>query len=375
MNFNIKLPKLKSPWSTNNAPKKIDRFDHLNPLNYQDIFNLVVSELDSATLTTLRATSKRLKFLANAEMVTRELDLSEINLEMMIALPLELRCKLQSIGSVKDKDISRIVKNFPYLKKLAFASCAIVNKEHFAYLNKLKKLRSLNFIECPQVDFNFKENFTTLTDLALPKKHWLDHYKSIIKNFSKIEELKMSPPKNRKFQEKRLGPSFGSQELDPLKELKYLKKLDLLEYTIVGKHTFLFNHQHLTQISLSTEQGIYKGQMTSPKFEKNAFYEKFFFLQGEGEMHYSNGDRFKGHYKNGQRHGYGQLTFKNGNILEGNFKQDKIAGKGFLLYLDGTKFEGNFTQDDKFYHFEGTSTVNGEKTDSRGRFKIEKKPF
>ena len=46
------------------------------------------------------------------------------------------------------------------------------------------------------------------------------------------------------------------------------------------------------------------------------------------EIHYSNGDYYKGDILNGLKEGKGKLTFKNDSYYEGGFENDTFNGKG-----------------------------------------------
>ena len=51
-------------------------------------------------------------------------------------------------------------------------------------------------------------------------------------------------------------------------------------------------------------------------------------MDGQGEMVYSNGVRYKGQWVEGKRYGYGVLVWPNGNIFEGAFLNNELVGEG-----------------------------------------------
>ena len=47
---------------------------------------------------------------------------------------------------------------------------------------------------------------------------------------------------------------------------------------------------------------------------------------GMGEMWYTNGEYYQGHFRNGQRHGHGELQYADDRRYSGNFVQDLPHG-------------------------------------------------
>ncbi|MCJ8730617.1 hypothetical protein PDJAM_G00186500 [Pangasius djambal] len=63
---------------------------------------------------------------------------------------------------------------------------------------------------------------------------------------------------------------------------------------------------------------------------------------GVGQLKFSDGTCYKGHFENGLFHGSGVLMFPDGSRYEGEFVQGKFQGVGVFSRIDGMKFEGEF---------------------------------
>ncbi|TSK22791.1 MORN repeat-containing protein 4 [Bagarius yarrelli] len=63
---------------------------------------------------------------------------------------------------------------------------------------------------------------------------------------------------------------------------------------------------------------------------------------GVGQLKFSDGTCYKGHFENGLFHGSGVLMFPDGSRYEGEFAQGKFQGVGIFSRFDGMKFEGEF---------------------------------
>ena len=75
-------------------------------------------------------------------------------------------------------------------------------------------------------------------------------------------------------------------------------------------------------------------------------------------MVYSNGDKYDGEWKDGQRHGRGTMTDYDGSIYTGEFKDGYLHGQGTMVDEDGTKYVGEWKNDEE--HGQGTMTyLNG----------------
>lgn len=54
-------------------------------------------------------------------------------------------------------------------------------------------------------------------------------------------------------------------------------------------------------------------------------------MHGFGEFHWTNGEVFKGNFKNDLKDGYGELDWGNGKIFKGNYKEGKREGEGIFI--------------------------------------------
>lgn len=99
---------------------------------------------------------------------------------------------------------------------------------------------------------------------------------------------------------------------------------------------------------------------------------------GEGTMNYTNGDVYKGSFKqglhdgygifaeadgiryegdwvNGKRHGKGKTMWSDGHIYEGQYLNNKKDGKGYEVFSDRSSYEGEYLEDK--YNGDGTLTM------------------
>mmetsp|Transcript_5894 Transcript_5894/g.9556 ORF Transcript_5894/g.9556 Transcript_5894/m.9556 type:complete len:299 (+) Transcript_5894:2437-3333(+) len=111
-------------------------------------------------------------------------------------------------------------------------------------------------------------------------------------------------------------------------------------------------------------KGTYVDREGNATKSKTGFFLKNNRLDGEGLIHFKNGDKYEGDFKDGQRSGKGTMTYLdrsqdlNGYGLNeptkmtytGQFKHNKRNGKGVLYHdRDGTKYEGTWNNDEKAY--------------------------
>ncbi len=81
---------------------------------------------------------------------------------------------------------------------------------------------------------------------------------------------------------------------------------------------------------------------------------------GKGAYKWSNGDVYKGQWKDGKLTGQGIYKWKDGTVYEGGWKDGKQNGQGTNKWPDGAVYVGQFKDD--FLHGQGTYTnPNGEK--------------
>jgi len=75
---------------------------------------------------------------------------------------------------------------------------------------------------------------------------------------------------------------------------------------------------------------------------------------GQGTYQYSNGDKYKGQWKNNRLDGQGTLTYLDGSKYVGQWKNNKRHGQGTYIYPDGSKYIGKHKDNKR--HGQGTLT-------------------
>jgi hypothetical protein len=84
------------------------------------------------------------------------------------------------------------------------------------------------------------------------------------------------------------------------------------------------------------------------EFSKGKFY-------GSGTLMYSDGNTYKGSFKNGLRHGYGEFYWKDdGMVYEGDWKNGEMHGNGVLRKPDGKE---------KKVRYDNGRRLNGQKSE------------
>jgi LysM repeat protein len=73
---------------------------------------------------------------------------------------------------------------------------------------------------------------------------------------------------------------------------------------------------------------------------------------GQGTYKYSNGDKYKGEWKNNRCDGQGTLTYLDGSNYVGQWKNHQRHGQGTYIYSDGSKYIGQFKDNQR--HGQGT---------------------
>ena len=61
-----------------------------------------------------------------------------------------------------------------------------------------------------------------------------------------------------------------------------------------------------------------------------------------GEIHYPDGSKYIGAFRNNLKDGAGTFTFADGSSYTGEWKDDLKHGRGTFTWADGMKFQGNF---------------------------------
>lgn len=69
--------------------------------------------------------------------------------------------------------------------------------------------------------------------------------------------------------------------------------------------------------------------------------------EGQGQLTWTNGDRYIGAFIAGKQHGYGVLYFHNGAEYAGNWESGKMHGKGTHRMQNGDVFTGTFTNGER----------------------------
>ena len=70
------------------------------------------------------------------------------------------------------------------------------------------------------------------------------------------------------------------------------------------------------------------------------------------------GERYKGSYKNGLKHGHGTWTHPDGDSYKGKFRSDLKRGKGTYSFKNGETYKGQFKRDQQ--HGLGEYSYNNE---------------
>ena len=71
-------------------------------------------------------------------------------------------------------------------------------------------------------------------------------------------------------------------------------------------------------------------------------------MHGEGYRRYPNGDVYQGNYKAGKRHGSGCFYYSNGDAYWGEWETNFMHGAGRYYYESGLRFEGTFVRNKRF---------------------------
>jgi hypothetical protein len=107
----------------------------------------------------------------------------------------------------------------------------------------------------------------------------------------------------------------------------------------------LSNKQSVLQVRSFEGRSITSGLQFSYHGQTNAAMEP----EGEGDMHFENGDFYKGHWWRGKLHGYGEVKLSNRKKYVGAFQNGKQHGSGKFTWHDGEFYEGEW----KFGLFDG----------------------
>ena len=69
------------------------------------------------------------------------------------------------------------------------------------------------------------------------------------------------------------------------------------------------------------------------------------FKRGNGVYIFKNGEEYRGHFKRDKQHGLGQYTYDNGEIFKGEFKNNIRDGQGFIVFRGDTIKSGIWKND------------------------------
>ena len=89
-------------------------------------------------------------------------------------------------------------------------------------------------------------------------------------------------------------------------------------------------------------------------------------MDGHGCLELSNGDVYRGQFKQGHYHDVGNLTKVSGDIYDGAWVGGMQYGHGRKVQIDGTVYEGSFELNQ--YHGVGALTSGNDGTTYRGNF-------
>lgn len=111
---------------------------------------------------------------------------------------------------------------------------------------------------------------------------------------------------------------------------------------------------HENKDGIALDGGTYNGEVDPVSNEPN----------GTGTMEYSNGDTYKGNWKNGKCHGEGTMTYANGDVYSGEWANGEKNGFGVYTWSDGRVYEGNYKDNQRdgkgeYHGWTGFTTVRG----------------
>ena len=135
--------------------------------------------------------------------------------------------------------------------------------------------------------------------------------------------------------------------------------IKIVIYCIIVLSQILANNQQLSKKMGSHTngeryKGSYKnglkhghGTWTHPDGDKYRGKFKSGFKRGNGVYKFKNGEEYRGHFKRDQQHGLGQYKYNNGEIFKGEFKNNIRDGQGFIVFR-GDTIKSGIWKNDKF---------------------------
>jgi len=129
-----------------------------------------------------------------------------------------------------------------------------------------------------------------------------------------------------------------------------MKPINLTYQVLMCFFAFIFYHSHLNaqQVSSSGDTcvtGNCKDGAGTLHYSNGNKYIGLFkngVPNGQGSMFYANGNRYQGNFENNLKSGEGKMFFSSGNIYTGSFTANRMEGKGILELANGDKFTGDF---------------------------------
>ena len=129
-----------------------------------------------------------------------------------------------------------------------------------------------------------------------------------------------------------VGSGFASSHLKKCPETGYLNNC-FVDFSTIGGGKWTGNVKSGILIAHSSNGNTYRGGFKNKKFN------------GQGTYIWADGEKYVGEWKNNKKYGHGTLTWGPnsewaGDKYVGEFKDDKPNGQGVRTYADGTVKEG-----------------------------------
>ena len=138
-----------------------------------------------------------------------------------------------------------------------------------------------------------------------------------------------------------------------------MKKIRLTICTLIALSQIMATDQQLSKkmgshVNGERYKGAYKnglkhghGTWTHPDGDTYIGKFKSGLKRGRGVYTFENGEEYRGYYKRDQQHGLGQYTYNNGEIFKGEFKNNIRNGRGLIVFR-GDTIKSGIWQDDEF---------------------------
>jgi len=134
-------------------------------------------------------------------------------------------------------------------------------------------------------------------------------------------------------------------------------KINIVLWLLVVLSQTLANNQQLSKkmgshLNGERYKGSYKngvkhghGIWTHPDGDKYRGKFKSGLKRGNGVYTFKNGEEYRGHFKRDQQHGLGEYKYNNGEIFKGEFKNNIRDGQGFIVFRGDTIKSGVWKND------------------------------